>query len=100
MDKSRDEIIKKIREGTYSIERSLIQIDSSVAKVRYQEKQNKILDYLLGLQETQAANLIEGYIDLAQNKFSFIQAVADYHLALSELSLSIGDPYYFKPEKT
>ncbi len=95
LDKTKNELTLKIREDYYNIQKSLIQIDSSIAKIRYQEKQNSILEYLVGLQESQPANLIEGYIELTQDKFSFIQAVVDYNLAVSSLGVSLGDPNIF-----
>ena len=96
--KAKNDLTVKLRDHFYELEKSLIQIDSSVARMRYQEKQNGILEYLLGLQETTAANYFEGLVQLAQNKFSFIQAVTDYDLALSDLGVSIGDPNYFDKE--
>lgn len=97
-EKAKDDVIQKVREEFYNLQKSLIQIDSSVAKMRYQEKQNALLEYMLGLQETTAANLIEQLIEGAQNKFSFIQAVTDYDLAVAGLGTAIGDPDYFEPK--
>lgn len=97
--KSKDEITSKIKEDYYTIKKTLIQIDSTVSKIRYRQKQNAILEYLIGLQEAQIPSLVEGLVDLAQDKFSFIQAVIDYDLAISNLSISIGDPYYLWSQK-
>ena len=94
LDKSRNDVALKLRDDFYNMQKSLIQIDSSIAKLRYQGKQNQIQEYLLGLQETNAATYVEGLQEEAQNKFSFIQAVADYNLALTDIGLTIGDPYY------
>jgi hypothetical protein len=48
----RDEVTLRLRDEFYSLQRYLIQIDSSIAKLRYQNKQITILEYLLNLQET------------------------------------------------
>ena len=98
LEKSKNELTVKVRDDFYNLQKSLIQIDSSIAKVRYQGKQNSILEYMLGMQETSVANYLEGLIEQAQNKFAFIQAVVDYHIAVSGLSVSIGDPNYFETE--
>lgn len=95
-DKARNEVISKLREDFYNLQKSLIQVDSATAKVKYQDKQNALLEYMLSLQETQAANLMEGWTESAQNKYSFIQAVSDYKIALSSLASTIGDPDYFE----
>ncbi|MBI2095504.1 MAG: TolC family protein [Candidatus Omnitrophica bacterium] len=96
--KIKNDLALKIRDDSFALQKALIQIDSSTAKVRYQEKQNAVLEYLLSLQETSPSNLLEGYIDLAQSKFSFIQAVVDYRLAVSSLGVSAGDPDTFKTQ--
>ena len=98
LEKAKNDLTVKIRDDFYNLQKSLIQIDSSIAKVRYQGKQNSILEYMLGMQETAVSNYLEGLIEQAQNKFAFIQAVVDYHIAVSGLSLSIGDPNHFETE--
>jgi len=96
LKKSKDDVYAKLREDFYTLQKSLIQMDSTMAKIRYQEQQNKVNEYLLGHLEISAAAYLEGLVENAQNKFSFIQAVTDYDLALSSLSVTIGDPYYFE----
>lgn len=95
LDKAKSDLTLKLREDIYNLQKSLIQIDSSIAKLRYQDKQNRIQEYLLSLAETTAAAYIQGLVEETQYKFSFIQAVADYRLSLSDLGSTIGDPYYF-----
>ena len=67
--------------------------------MRYQEKQNAILEYLLGLRETSPATYVENLIDQSNNKYAFIQAVADYNTSLSSLSVSLGDPDFFEGQR-
>lgn len=97
-EKAKDDVTLKIRDDFYNLQKSLIQIDSSSAKMRYQEKQNGVLRYMVGIQESQIQNLLEGLIEMAQSRFSFIQAITDYHLAVSSLNQSIGEPDYFDAE--
>ncbi|MBI3315691.1 MAG: TolC family protein [Candidatus Omnitrophica bacterium] len=97
-EKAKGEVLSKLREDFYNLQKSMIQIETSVSKLKYQEKQNAVLKYLLSMQETAPANFMEGLIEQAQNRFSFIQAVVDYHLAISSLNLSIGDPDHFETE--
>ena len=97
-EKAKSDITLKIKDDFYNLQKSLIQIDSSAAKMRYQEKQNGILRYMMGLQESQIQSLIEGLIEMAQDRFSFIQAVSDYHLAVSSLNQSIGDSDALDPQ--
>ena len=97
-EKAKAEVLSKLREDFYNLQKSLVQIETSVSKLKYQEKQNAVLKYLLSMQETSPANFLDGLIEQAQNRFSFIQAVVDYHLAISSLNLSVGDPDHFETE--
>ena len=94
-----DEVTLKLRDDFYSLQRYLIQIDSSTAKLRFQNKQIKILEYLLSLQETNPSNYVENLMAQVQDRYAFIQAVADYNVALSSVGLLIGDPYYFENQR-
>jgi outer membrane protein TolC len=96
--KAKDDLTVQIKDDFYNLQKSLIQIDSSISKVRYQEKQNSILEYMVSLQEGSLKDFLEGLIELAQDKFSFIQAVTEYDLALSSLGVAIGDPDYFETQ--
>ena len=97
---SRNEVTLRLRDDYYSLQKYLIQIDSSIAKIRYQDKQNGILEYMLGLQEAMPSNYVENLIEQAQNKYAFIQAVADYNVSLSSLAVLMGDPDYFDNQQS
>ena len=95
---AKNKLLSDLREGYYDLKKSVVQMDSSVAKIRYQSKQSAAAKYLVGLQETPPASYLESMIELASHKFSLIQAAVDYHLAISTLNLTIGDPTYFETE--
>ncbi len=97
--KSRNDAIFKLKDNFYSLQKALIQMDTSVAKIRYQEKQNAILKYTMSFQEATPGNYLEGLIEQASNRFAFIQAVTDYHLAVSNIGVTCGDPFYFDKEE-
>ena len=94
-----NEVTLRLRDEFYSLQRYLIQIDSSIAKLRYQNKQLSILEYLLSVQETSPSNYVDNLIAQVQDRYAFIQAVADYNVALSGVGLLIGDPFYFENQK-
>ena len=95
---AKNKLVSDLREGYYDLKKSVVQMDSAVSKIRYQEKQSVAARYLSGLQETPPASYLESMIELASHKFSLIQAAVDYQLAISTLNLSTGDPYYFETE--
>lgn len=94
-----DQVTLKLRDEYYSLQRYLIQIDSSMAKMRYQQKQLGILEYLVSIQETTPSNYVENLIAQVQDRYAFIQAVADFNVALSGIGLLIGDPFYFENQR-
>ncbi len=92
---AKNEITLRLRDEYYNLQKYLIQINSSVAKLHYQEKQSGILEYLLSVQEAVPSNYVENLVEGAQDKYAFIQAVADYNVSLSSVSVLIGDTDYF-----
>ena len=104
LQKAQDDLTIRVKDDFYNLQKSLIQIDSSIAKVRYQSKQVGILEYMMTLQEssgstryedTSTSSYIEGLLVYTESKYSFIQAVTDYDLAVGSLAVDIGDPDYF-----
>lgn len=93
-----DTLTVNVRDAFYNISKNLLQIDSTIAKIRYQEKQNAVLKYLMGLQESSPSGYVDSLVELASDRFAFIQAISDYHLAVSNLNATMGDIYYFKSE--
>ena len=96
LEKAKNDTIIKVKDEYFNLKKALIQINSSLSKIRYEEKQVEVTRYLAGFQENTTAQLFENMIELAQSKFSFVQAVADYHVAASALGVAMGDPYYFE----
>ncbi len=96
LDKAKNDAINQVKEEYYNLQKSLIQIDSSLAKMRFQKKQMAAYRYLVGLQEQPVSSLIDGLIDHAQEEFAFIGAVADYHMAVASLNVAMGDPEHFQ----
>ncbi len=91
-------LVSQLRDNYYSLKKAVLQMDTAVAKIKYQEKQTAAARYLVGLQEQPPSNLLESLIELSSHKFSLIQASVDYTLAISNLNLSTGDPNYFETE--
>ncbi len=96
---AKNDITLKLRDEFYSLQRYLIQIDSAAAKLKYQDKQLAILQYMIGVQEAGPSSYVDLLISKVQDKYSFVQAVADYNTALSSMGLLIGDPYYFENQR-
>lgn len=86
----KNEVTAQVRDGYYEFQKSLIQVDASVARIRFQEKQLGVKRALVGLRETPVTELVGTLVELAQERFSFIRAVADYHISIANLNKVIG----------
>lgn len=95
---ARNNVMTQLRDNFYNLKKALVQMDSAVSKIKYQERQSAAARYLVGLSESPPSSLLESLIELTSHKFSLIQAVVDYQLAISNLNLSTGDPNYFETE--
>lgn len=96
LEKAANDAILGVKDELYNMRKSLVLVDSSIAKIRYQERQNSVLNYLLSMQETSPSNVMEGFIEQAQNKFGLIEAVTDYHKAVLTLNVLMGDGKHFE----
>lgn len=95
-DKAKQDLAIKLRDDFYNLEKYLIQVDSSIADVRYYDKHNTIQEYLSKIQELPVTEYLKDLIEETTAKYSFIQAITDYQIAVSSLGVSIGDPDYFE----
>ncbi len=93
--KTRNDIVFKLKEHFYTLQKSVIQIDSATARMRYQEKQNNIFKYSMLTQDSPVSSYVDGMTEQASNRFSFIQAVTDYNTAVSDIAVLCGNPEYF-----
>jgi len=102
-DRSRQEFIKmkndvtlEVREGCFSYEKALIQLETAANKVKYQEADTELNRMKRGLDEVPDSNVIDSLIKLAQEKFGYVQAVTDCKTAIATLEKAVGLEDYFK----
>jgi len=97
LKKTKKEVLLEVEENFYNYEKALIQIDSATSKLKFQSKEveiNKLKRQLGGAADSQ---VMESLMKLAQEKFSYIQAVTSYFSAIAKLNRAIGIADYFKP---
>jgi outer membrane protein TolC len=108
MDRARQEFIKtkqdvtlEAKESCFNYEKALMQLETAVNKVKYQEGDLELTKFRRQMDEAQDSNVIESMIKLAQEKFGYVQAISDCHIAMASISKAVGVPEYFKnPEST
>ncbi len=102
MDRARQELIKtkqdvtlEVKEACFNYEKALLQLDTAINKVKYQEGDLELTKFRRQLDEAQDSNVIESMIKLAQEKFGQVQAISDCHIAIASISKAVGIPEYF-----
>lgn len=96
LNKIRQDIALEARESCFNYQKAVIQADTAANKVRYQEKDLEFTKMKRGMDEVQDSNVIESMIKLAQERFGYLQALADCHTSLAGINKAIGVDDYFK----
>jgi outer membrane protein TolC len=103
MDRARQEFIKtkqdvtlEAKESCFNYEKALMQLDTAVNKVKYQESDLELVKFRRQMDEAQDSNVIESMIKLAQEKFGYVQAISDCQIAIASISKAVGIPEYFE----
>ena len=71
-------------------------MDLAKSKLRFQAKQVEILKVRQELGEVQYSDVVEEMIKLAEEEFSYIQAISDYFGSIAAINKAIGLDDYFK----
>ncbi len=96
LNKKKQEIALEIKETYFKYRKALVLMNVAKSKIDFQSKQVEVLDIRRQLGEAQFSDVVEEMIKLAEEEFSFIQAVADYYIAISTLNKAIGINGYFE----
>ncbi|OGW84655.1 MAG: hypothetical protein A2987_02680 [Omnitrophica bacterium RIFCSPLOWO2_01_FULL_45_10] len=98
LNKVKQDIALEIKESCFNYEKALVQWETASNKVKYQEKDLELVRLKRGFDEAQDSNVIDSMIRLAQEKFGYVQAIADCHIAVATLNKAIGVEDYFRDE--
>ena len=96
MNKKKQEITLEVKETFFKYKRALLLMEVAKSKVAFQSKQTEIIDIRRELGEAQFSDVIEELVKLAEEKFSYAQAIADYFMSIAMLNKAIGIDNYFK----
>jgi len=96
MNKKKQEISLEVKENFFKYKKSILLMNVAKSKVEFQAKQVDVLDIRRELGEAQYSDVIEEMIKLAEEEFSYIQAVTDYYIAIASLNKAIGLNNYFQ----
>ncbi len=99
MNKIKQDVTMEVKEGCFNYAKAIIQLDTASNKVQYQEKDLEFVKLKRGMDEAQDSNVVESMIKLAQEKFGYLQALADCRISLASIDKAIGIEDYFNPVK-
>ncbi len=94
--KKKQEVYLEIKETFFKYEKALLLMQLAKDKIAYQAKEVEILNIRLELGEAQYSDVIEEMIKLAEEEFSYMQAVTDYYISIASLNKAIGVDDYFR----
>lgn len=86
------------REVYYSYKEALIQVGTSLAKIKYREKQVDLLRLTTSMQDASISSLLSELVQLQEDRFGYVRAIADIHGAISSLNRLVGIDGYFGSE--
>ena len=96
LNKKRQEVTLEVKETFFKYRKAILLMDIAKDKLAFQLKQLEIVKVRMDLGEAQYSDVIEELIKLAEEKFSFIQSITDYYIAIATLNKAVGIDDYFK----
>ncbi len=93
--KTKQDVELEVKEGCFSYEKALLQLDTAASKVKYQESDLEVTKFRREMDEVADSNVIDSMIKLAQEKFGYVQALSDCNVAVASISKAVGVPNYF-----
>lgn len=104
-DRARQELLKiqqdvtlEVKEQVFNYQKALIQLDTASNKVKYQSNDFEFMKMKRGLDEIPDSGVIESMIKLSQERFGYVQALSDCHIAIASINKAIGVEDYYKDE--
>ena len=95
MNKKKQEIALEVKETFFKYKKAILLMAVAKSKVNFQAKQVEFFEVRRMLGEAQNSDVIEEMIKLSEEKFSYIQAITDYCVAIAALNKAIGIDGYF-----
>ncbi|MEE9499771.1 MAG: TolC family protein, partial [Candidatus Omnitrophota bacterium] len=96
INKKKQEITLEVKEMFFKYRKAILLMDVAKSKVEFQAKQVEILEIKRELGEALYSDVVEEMIKLAEEEFSYIQAISDYYISIASLNKAIGIDGYFK----
>ena len=96
MNRKKQEINLEVKEMFFKYKKAVLLMNVSKTKIEFQTKQVEVLEIRQELGEAQYSDVVEEMIKLAEEEFSYIQAMADYYISIASLNKAVGIEGYFE----
>jgi len=96
INKKEQEITLEVKETFFKYKKALVLMGVARSKVEFQGKQVEIMEIKRQLGEAEYSDVAEEIIKLTEERFSLVQAIADYFIAIASLNKAVGLENYFK----
>src|SRR3989338_6118858 len=70
--KTKQDVTLEVKESCFNYEKALLQLDTAMNKVKYQEGDLELAKFRRQMDEVPDSNVIESMIKLAQEKFGYV----------------------------
>ncbi len=98
LQKERSTQDANVREAFYAYKEALIQVNTSLSKIKYRERQVDLLRLTTSMQDAPISSLLSELVQLQEDRFGYVRAIADIHGAISNLNRLVGIDGYFGSE--
>jgi hypothetical protein len=98
LNKMKQDITLEVKEQCFGYQKALIQLDTALNKVRYQENDLEFVRTKRSMDEVPDSSVIESMIKLSQERFGYVQALTDCHTILASINKAIGIEDYYNDE--
>lgn len=90
LQQTRDGILKEVKEAYLSYKKGVVQMNANLNKIKYREEELKIAKARAGLNEMPVSDLVQAYMNLADEKGYYIEAIGSVYQALAKLNKATG----------
>lgn len=94
----KDAIVKEVKEAYLNYKKALVQIKSNQNKIKYREEELKITKARAELNETALSDVVQGYMNLTDEKSFYAEAVGSLYQSLAKLNKATGYALFLDDE--
>jgi outer membrane protein len=96
MNKRKQEVSLEVKEVFFKYKKALFMMEVAQSKLHFQAKQVHIMDIRRELGEVNYSDVLDEMTKLAEEEYSYVQAISDYYIAIASLNKAVGLDDHFE----